>query len=275
MMTAHSILVTATALFITTMANQAAVIGSDLASDPAYDDGWQTGDDGGTAATFGPWNLTSQGAQSGGFIGDSTTLNPGNTGANINTSGESFGLFGHSGQTSEAFRDFGGLSLEVDQTFSVELALNFRNGNKGFDLRDASDNVIFNFNIGADDYTVNLAASGNGSIGSTYSADTEFALSFHQSSLTGGTWTITRSGGVADVDSGTYSGVAENIKLYVSQTTGVGAAEDNLYVNSLQIVPEPTTGALVLTAFAGLCLRRRRADTATSRPQDRSASIER
>jgi hypothetical protein len=236
----------------------AAIVGSDFASDPAYDDGWQTGDDGGTAATFGPWTLTSQGAQSGRFIGDSTTLAPGNTGANINTSGESFGLFAHSGQTSEAFRDFGGLSLSVNQTFSIELALNFRNGNKGFDLRDASDNVIFNFNIGANDYTVNLAATGNGSISSTYSANTEFLLSFYQASPTGGTWTITRSGGVSEVDTGIYNGVAENIKLYVSQTTGGGAAEDNLYVNSLQIVPEPGTATLVLTALVGWSCRRRR-----------------
>jgi hypothetical protein len=245
------------AILATVTGLHAAVIGTDFASDTAYDDGWQTGDDGGTAATFGPWTLTSGGAQSGRFIGDSTTLAPGNTGANINTASESFGLFAHSGQTSEAFRDFGGLTLAVDQTFSIELALNFRNGNKGFDLRDASDNVIFNFNIGADDYTVNLASSGNGSIGSTYSANTEFLLSFNQTSLAGGTWSITRSGGVSDVDTGTYAGVAENIKLYVSQTTGAGAAEDNLYVNSLQIVPEPGTTALLLTTLAGLGMRRR------------------
>jgi hypothetical protein len=251
-------LCSAAALSIGALAGHAANVGSDRASDAAYDDGWQTGDNGGTAGTFGPWTLTNSAAQAGRFIGDSTTLVAGSLGANINTSGESFGLFGHSGQTSEAFRDFGGLALEVDQTFSIELALNFRNGNKGFDLRDASDNVIFNINIGADDYTVNLATSGNGSLGSTYSADTEFLLSFHQTSLSGGTWTIDRGGGVTDVDTGTYAGVAENFKLYVSQTTGGSAAEDNLYVNSLQIVPEPTTAALLLTALMGAASRRRR-----------------
>lgn len=259
-MKAISLLAKAALLLATGASIHAAVIGTDFANDAAYDDGWQSGDDGGTAAAFGPWNLTIQGANSGQFIGDSTTVAPGNSGANINTTGESFGLFGHSGQTAEAFRDFGGFGLALGDVFSIELALNFRNGNKGFDLRDAADNVIFNFNIGANDYAVNLAATGNGSIGNTYSADTEFRLSFSQNSVSGGSWTITRSGGVSDVDSGTYSGVAENVKLYVSQTTGAGAAEDNLYVNSLQIVPEPTTSALVLSALAALGFARRRRD---------------
>ena len=231
--------------------------GTDLASDSAYNgDGWTNGDDGGTPATFGPWTLTSTAAQAGRFIGDSTTLAPSNSGANINTSGESFGMFGHSSQTSEAFRDFNGNTLGVGQTLSLNLAVNFRNGNKGFDLRNSSDVVIFNFNIGGDNYVVNNATTGNGSIGSTYSSNTSFSLSFTQTSLSGGTWSITRSGGVTDSDSGTYTGVPENFKFYISSTTGNGAAEDNLYFNSLSVVPEPS--AAVLGSLGALMLLRRR-----------------
>lgn len=233
----------------------AVIVGSDLASDTAYDSGWNNGTDGGTAGTFGAWTLTSTGGDAGRFIGDSTSL--GSPGADINTSGESFGMFGHSGQTSEAFRDFNGNSLGIGQTFSLNLAVNFRNGIKGFDLRDSSDTVIFNLNVAGDDYVVQNAATGNGSIGSIYSANTSFELSFVQTSGSGGTWSIIRSGGVTDSDSGTYSGVAENFKFYEANTTGSGAAQDNLFINSLTVIPEPTSAALGLIGV-GLLLRRRR-----------------
>lgn len=233
----------------------AVIVGSDFANDIAYNSGWTNGSDGGTAGTFGAWTLISGGAQSGHFIGSSTSLS--SPGADINTDGESFGMFGHTSQTSEAYRDFNGNSLGVGQTFSLDLAVNFRNGNKGFDLRDSSDAVIFNFNIGGDDYVVNAAATGNGSIGNTYSSNSAFNLSFTQTSALGGTWTIIRSGGVSDTDSGTYSGIAENFKFYESNTTGGGAAADNLFFNNLSVVPEPASAVLGLIG-ATVLLRRRR-----------------
>lgn len=241
-------------LAMTTAAAQGAVVGADYASDTAYNGGWNNGTDGGTATTFGAWTLTSTGGAAGRFIGDSTSL--GSPGADINTSGESFGMFGHSGQTSEAFRDFNGNTLSVGQTFTLDLAVNFRNGIKGFDLRNSSDAVIFNFNVASDDYVVQFAATGNGSIGNSYSANTEFQLSFTQTSGSGGTWSIIRSGGISDSDSGTYSGVAENFKFYEAFTTGGGAAQDNLFINSLVVVPEPS--AALLGGLGVLALLRRR-----------------
>ncbi|MES2658456.1 MAG: hypothetical protein V4689_07545 [Verrucomicrobiota bacterium] len=238
-------------------AHSAVVNGADYGSDATYNGGWNNGTNGGTAGTFGAWILTSTGGSSGRFIGNSTTLSPGNTGADINTTGESFGMFGHSGQTSEAYRDFNGNTLGIGQTFSLNLAVNFRNGIKGFDLRNSADTVIFNFQTSGDDYLVQFATTGNGSIGNTYSSNTAFALSFTQTSGSGGTWSITRSGGVSDVDTGTYTGVAENFKLYEAFTTNGGIAQDNLYFNSLTVVPEPASAALGLLGML-LILRRRR-----------------
>ena len=249
-----------TSIVLTGASSYGALIGLDTASDAAYNSGWTNGTDGGTAGTFGAWSLTNGVGNSGHFIGDSTTLAPSNTGANINTSGESFGMFGHSGQTAEAFRDFNGATLSVGQTFSLDLAVNFRNGDKGFDLRNSADAVIFNFNIGGDDYLVN-----GSSIGNTYSSDTEFHLSFTQTSGTGGTWSIARSGGVTDLDTGTYSGVAENFKFYESLTTGGGAAQDNLYINSLEVVPEPATFGFLAAPLLGMAFLRRRRAAALAR----------
>jgi hypothetical protein len=247
----------AVAALATSAAHGAVINGVDQASDTAYNSGWSSGTDGGTAATFGTWLLTSEGSNSGRFIGSSVTV--GGPGANIDSSGESFGMFGHTGQASEAFRDFAGNTLGVGQTFSFDMAVNFRNGQKGVDIRNSSDVRIFNFNIGnlgsGDDYTVQFATTGNGSIGNAYSANTAFNLSFTQTSGTGGTWTIVRSGGQTGTDTGTYTGVIENFKFY-NDATSSNAAENNLFVNNLTVVPEPT--AALLGSLGMLVLLRRR-----------------
>jgi hypothetical protein len=74
------------------------------------------------------------------------------------------------------------------------MAVNCRNGAKGVDLFGTDNIQIFKFNAGSDDYTVAGAATGNGSIGNSYSNNTLFDLRFEQTSSTGGTWSIARSG---------------------------------------------------------------------------------
>jgi hypothetical protein len=220
---------------------------------------WGSGDNLGSG--FGAWTLATGNTDgshfAGFFLGDSTTLGGG---ANINTSGKAFGMFANPAQFgsdpfADATRDFSS-PLTVGQTFSLDLAVNFRNGNKGIDLRDGVT-TIFNFNIGADDYVVNSAATGNGSIGNTYSANTVFHLEFTQLTLGGGSWTITRSGGVSDLDSGTYSGLASGFKLYISGTDA-GNDANNLFANNLQIIPEPSTFGLVGIGLLGAWFLRRR-----------------
>jgi hypothetical protein len=234
----------------------AAALASDNAADSAYSGGWTSGLNGGTG--FGGWNLVTSvtpGGAAGFFKADSTTT----VGANINTSGTSFGMYGEAPSWTEAdaYRSFTG-NLTAGQTFSIDLAVNYRNGAKGIDIRDASNAKILNFNIGGDDYVVSNATTGNGSIGNAYSSNTAFHLSLTQTDGSGGTWSIVRSGGVSSTSNGTYSGVAAGIKLYIFNTDAGGP--NNLMLNSLAIVPEPATIGLLLGG-AGLLafVRRRRA----------------
>lgn len=233
----------------------AALIGEDNAAAAAYDDGWTTGDDGtsgGDPGAFGQWFLGGDGSHS---IGDSTQV-AGGAGGDINSAGESFRMQAPNGTYADAYRFLDPAGLSVGQTFSIDMAVNFRGGFKGIDLRgpEPDNNTLFNFNIGGDDYVVDQAETGNGSIGNAYSNNTVFRLEFTQTSATGGTWAITRSGGVADYDTGTYTGVARSIKLYIG---GMGTAqEDDLFVNNLAIVPEPASQSLL--ALAGLLLAGRR-----------------
>jgi hypothetical protein len=241
----------------------AVLIASDNASDAAYSGGWNNGTNGGTG--FGAWEL-SQSDNGGFFRFTSTELAGGNTGADIDVAGMSFGLYGKndgdlSFDTADAVRNFGA-PLATGSTFSISIAVNYRNGNKGIDLRGSSGSTLFNFNVGSDDYAVNAAASGNGSIGSAYGANTSFRLTFTQDSPTEGTWEILREGSVTDVDSGTYNGLAAGFKLYVNGTDG--SNENNFYANSMSIsaIPEPTAalfgGLLTAAVSAGLTRRGQR-----------------
>jgi len=235
--------------------------GSDNANNSAYSGGWTNGTDGGSP-TFGGWTLSPNpnNATAGFFIGDSTLLDA--PGGNINTNSKAFGVFGHdTGGNADATRAFDS-PLTAGETFSLDLAVNFRNGNKGFDLLSGTSS-IFNLNIGGDTYTVNNAATGNGSLfGAAYSSNTVFHLSMTQTTLSGGSWTITRSGGLTGTASGTYTGDGSGFHLYNSMTTGGGANEDNLFANNLAVVPEPSTVALLAgPALLGawFFIRRRRA----------------
>ena len=241
------------------MAHGQAILGTDNASALAYSGGWTNNSDGfitGEGA-YGQWFQAGTGATS--FtIADVSSLG-GSTA--LNTNGVAFRLFGNTGNQSDAYRFIDPNGLGAGQTFSIQMAVNYRNGYKGIDLRGATtgDPTIFTFNVGSDDYAVSNAATGNGSLGNAYSSDSVFTLSFTQTDLAGGTWTIDRSGGFTDSDSGTYLGIARSFKLYVGGT--IDGPENALFVNNLTTVPEPSTTAL-LSAFAlgaGAWFLRRRA----------------
>lgn len=232
-MAAHAVV--AAVFAFQAVAGMAATLGRDEADDSAYAKrpAWTSGENGGTG--FMGWNLVGTGepATDRGFkIADSRGIN-----SDVNSpAGVAFGLFANGkGLAAEAYRTFDA-PLDVGQTFSVDVAVNFRSGQRGLDLRaPASDNerVIFNFNVGAEDYVVHKAATGNGSVGSTYDARSAFTLTFTQTGAAGGSWTVVRRGGVASKSTGTYEGRAAGVKFYVRDTDG--GKENEFWINHLAI----------------------------------------
>lgn len=254
------------AMSLPNISNAAATF-TENAANPYYDSGWNF--DSSQPNNFGWFTSTSSTAPgySGRFIGDSRNIaSPGNY-PDINTSGESFGLYGGSGGSgfgqSDAYgflKDGAGndAPLLVGQTFSIDLAVNWRNGYKGIDLRNfGNDATVFNFNIGGDDYVVNSATTGNGSVGNSWSDNTVFHIAVTQTSAGGGTWAITRSGGVSDYDTGTYVGAVSSFKLYVGQTDS-GSPNDFMANNiAVTAVPEPASATLLGLGCLAIILRRR------------------
>ena len=236
------------AVSLATTGAWAALEGTDNAADSTYSDGWTTGDNGGTIGSFLPWDLTNTGGGgfSGYFIGDSTAGS-----GNLNTGGVSFGIFANPGGAfADANRSFA-TPLLLAQTFSLDLGVDFRNGNKGFSLFQGATE-IFNLNVGSNDYQVNGVSLGLGFI-----PDAVFSLSFTQTSLTGGTYLVSVG---ANQFTATYTGVASGFKLYNSDTDS-GDPANNLYFNNLSIVPEPSSLALLAgpaLLAAWFTVRRRR-----------------
>lgn len=226
----------------------AAAVGTDNASAPAYVAGWANLSDGAITGpgAYGQWFLNTNIPSAYSISSAAGIGHPG--AAAIDSAGFSFRLFQTNAEAS-AFRFIDPAGLGVGQTFSVQLAVNFRDGFKGLDLRGATagDPTIFNFNIGGGDYAVSGAATGNGSIGNTYSANTVFTVSFTQTNATGGTWSVVRSGGVTSSNGGTYAGVARSIKLY--QNSPNDLVENALFANNLATASVPGSSQLVLLDF--------------------------
>ena len=210
----------------------AATLDSDYADNPAYADGLKPGEDGSSEPSFlGGWTMGEGVADRKFSIDSSLGLGAGALG--LDRQSKAFKLHDTGGGYVDLFRFIDPLGLETGETFSLDLAVNFRGGYKGFDVRDAAENALFTFNIGNDDYVVSKAATGNGSIGNAYAARTLFNVRFTQNSATGGTWRLVRSGAITHSVTGTYSGRIRSIKLYNGGQRDI--PEDALYFNNLLI----------------------------------------
>lgn len=237
-----------------------------IASDNAgnYGGGWTNGSNGGTGFTA--WDLTQNNNDNttnfaGYFTGDSTQGS-----GNINTGGLSFGIYANPGSAfANAIRGFAEGDLLVGQQFSLQLAVNFRNGNKGMTLNNGGTQ-LFNFNVGGDAYTYSI---GNGSaitLSLAYQPDSIFSLAFTRTAGTTFNISITRTSSAGGTEVGLnqsfdLGATINNFKLYNSGTDAGGAAQNNFYFNNLAItvIPEPTTLSLLgAPALLGAYFLRRR-----------------
>jgi len=114
----------------------------DDAADAVYDDGWATGDNGGSG--FGDWAIDASGT-GGQFMGSSAG-NAGGASGDIDTGGRAWGLWASSG-TTEAVRPLSGGALSIGQV----VQLSFDNGwvsssqSVGVALRNAASNSLWEF----------------------------------------------------------------------------------------------------------------------------------
>ena len=217
-----------------------------------YGDGWTDLSNNGTG--FNPWGFTAD-------ADDIIEIANSTAGAgDINTGINSFRIASDNGGDLDVFRTFGGgASLGAGDVFSFDLSVNYRNGNKGFDLR-SSDTGIFNFNVGSDNYF--FGGTDLGAEGWVYVSDGVYSLEFGFVTETIMNAKITRTSGSDitrsfEIPNVALSGPIDNFKFYVSGTDNA-QVQNNLYFNNLTVIPEPSTYGFILGILAlGTRARRR------------------
>ncbi|MGA1124797.1 MAG: PEP-CTERM sorting domain-containing protein [Chthoniobacterales bacterium] len=245
-----------TAAAFAVVSNAFALIASDNASN--YGGSWANGNNFGTG--FGPWSIANNdggGNFAGTFIGDSTPA-----AGDINTSGVSFGLYANPGTAFvDADRNFSS-ALSIGDVFSFKFGVNFDNGNKGFNLYTggAGATQILNFNIGSGAQVnagAGLTLNAGAGAGYDYGGASVLNLAFTYTDASTISYSISRSspqGNQGVLFSGTVTGTfnaPDGFRFYNSGTDN-GSAENNLYANSLSVVPEPSTYALLALSAVGL-----------------------
>lgn len=191
----------------------------------AGEPGWTNSSDAGFG--WGGWNFqntAAPGGNSGQFLGSSSAQGFGN----INNTTQSFAMYGNpaGANTGKVGRtlDF---SLEDGDVFSIDMAVAFRNGNKGIDLF-AGATKLWNFNVGGDQYQANGA-----NLGWAYSQSSIFNLKVTQNSATSITINLTRGSDVFSTNL-TVSGRFNGADLYVSGTDA-GNDLNNFFFNTLLV----------------------------------------
>lgn len=231
------------------------------ASDNSTNYGGAWTDDSNGGSGFNPWGFLPDPAPTGAVyeISDSTA-----GAGDVNQSGGAFRMAATQGGSIEAIRSFGGgASLGAGDVFTFDLTVNFRNGNKGFDLRNGGT-TVFNFNVGSNNYffgDTDLGAEGWG-----YVDDGIYTMEFGFISETIVDAKITRvsvsdtvSPRVFELNNLTLDDPVDNFKFYVSETDNTSPDQNSLYFNNLNVVPEPSAFALIAGLLASsMVLRRRR-----------------
>lgn len=211
----------------------AQIVGADDASNYAS---WANMSNNGTGFTA--WDLWTQNTNTsnfaGHFLGSSTP-----THGDINTSGNAFGMYGNpSGSFPQAnaqrgfnYSDGSGTytNLQDDHTFSIDLAVAYRNGYKGIDIMEDDYTLAFNFNVESDEYRVNGV-----DLGWTYDQFSIITLEVTQKDATNALVKLTRGSDVYGPVQVTTTNRIGWFKCYVGDTND-GSGENNLYFNNLSI----------------------------------------
>lgn len=212
------------------------VIFEDNASN--YSGSWTNGSNFGTGFTT--WDLWTQNTDVSNFAGHFLASSASNGFGDIDSSGVSFGMYGNpnganvlanaqrflnnTGSTAVGGREY----LLPGQSFSIDLAVAYRNGYKGIDLMDQNYAILYNFNVANDIYSTTDSAD----LGWAYNQASVFNITVHQFDTN--SFEVIIDHGTDSHSSGALTGQFSGFKLYVGNTTDSNVL-NNLFFNNLKV----------------------------------------
>lgn len=178
---------------------------------------------------FGVWDFDIFGANAGVFLGSSVSQGFGN----IDTSGFSFGAYGNSAGNSIDIKRNLLSNLSLGYALSAAIAVNFRNGNKGFSAYSDTNwsQEVFNFNVGSDTYAINGVSTGQ-----AYSSTMIARIVLKKTNLNYYSYSVTLNSTEYvqnDITFNSYDNI-RGIKFYVAGTN-TGNDANNLFFNSIKV----------------------------------------
>ena len=231
---------------------------------------WTNGANSGSG--FGAWTLSLP-ANSGNYLGTSTT-NAGGGSGGIDTGVQSFGLWANTGAAGHGYRPLTGGSLASDQRFRIDLDngwIGSGGPSVGFGLQNSASNNLWEFYFAGGDgsYTINrnggvfatgIPFTGNGlHVDFGFTGTTNFTVDitayFNAGHTSFTNYTFTGSL-LAQADQGVR-------QLHIWNANAGSGPNYDAFFNSMSVIPEPGTMALMGLALAGMTVffrhvRRRR-----------------
>jgi len=201
--------------------------------------------DGNGGVGFQPWILSDNSGAGedytnfAGFITGSSL----DGGSDVDSSaGNSFGLFAYRVGTNgvdplaEAVRPFD--VLEIGESISVELGVNFRNGSKGV-MFQSGGTWLFEVGVFGDDYWYNIRDAGDNpvSLAWGYAQDSAIRVTLSRVDTTTYRVRLVRSGSVTEdllIQNITLSQPPDRVRFYVFNTDSLDA-QNHLYINRLSV----------------------------------------
>jgi hypothetical protein len=249
-------------LSFTPLGAQAAAMAFDDTSNAIYATSWSNGQNGGFG--FGPWAMSFSGL-AGAFVASSAANGDGT--GNIDVNGIAWALFAREpGTLAEAIRPFTAGGVTGNNTLGIgeQFILRFDNGfvddggAVGFGLRNAAGENRFEFflqgnlttytlNIANDVQTVHQETGGGMTIAFTLTGPDTFQLNINYAVGSPSTETFT----------GTLQGTpGSGIDRFRFFNFAAGVGGKNVFYNSVQVIPEPSS-ALLIAAGTLFAVRRR------------------
>lgn len=254
---------------------RSANLAADAAWDAAYSGGWTNGSNGGYG--FGAWIFSppASHANAGYYIGSSVSngngIDDGNVGGvagdgDIDTgplTPVSWGLYGNNGASATAIRPFTGGGLNPGQTFSID----FDNGDVEapgeiiLAFLDELFNPLFQISFSGGGTFYDYIDAGGAGTSSVGFGDEGLTFSMAMTGPTNYTAQLVRRDGASDTWSGTLLGAPGVFVAIHDKGAGTNSGvRFDLFINNMEIVPEPSVSMLAAFGALGIvlrCLRRR------------------